>query len=377
MLALIVSPAALVEGGKLSTKALDTLAAIRGQGTPVYVVTNQGVPDGVIKVLGGLNIAYIHAKGRQKGHPVREIAQSLQINPHDVMVLAVNEVDMQMAKTGGAILIEGTWSTDKRVAGLGMKVDTIDQLREVIDVTRGWTSQWWYRGQGSLYDVRALVDLSSNRYVSNDQAAFARKVTNTAKSGGARLTALLAVACRSMKMDNILDGKLFWGVFPSSASANDDTEVLSDFVQRLRTAASGVHFAKRGEPLFIRHTKSVKRSTSNVGDRTDPSNQIETLHLNPAYKSQLKGRNVIVVDDCTTYGVSFAVAAAFLYAAGVKKVVGIALGKFGNRLEHTNISILTCPFEVVSPGGYQVVSREYFDEATDPNAQAVLQAIIT
>ncbi|WP_065759241.1 MULTISPECIES: HAD family hydrolase [Pseudomonas] len=377
MLALIVSPAALYERGNFSQKALDTLGGIRAQGTPVYVVTNQGVPDGLVKILNGLHIVYVHAKARQTGNPVREIAQSLKINPHDVMVLAVNEVDMQMAKTGGAILIEGAWSTDKRVAGLGIKVDTIDQLREVIDVTRGWTSQWWYKGEGSAYDVRALVDLSSNRYVSDDQAAFARKVTNTAKSGGARLTALLAIACRSLKMDNVLDGKLFWGVFPSSASSNDDTEVLSDFVQRLRTAASSVHFAKRGEPLFIRHTHSVKRSTSNVGDRTDPSNQIETLHLNPAYKSQLKGRNVIVVDDCTTYGVSFAVAAAFLYAAGVKKVVGIALGKFGNRLEHATISIATSPFEVVSRGGYQIVSREGFRETNDPNAQAVLQAIIS
>lgn len=376
MLALIVSPDALRETGKISRNIVELLSVINRGGTPVFVVTNQGLTDKVVAYLRGLKIGYVHANARQKGHPVREIAQSLNIAAHDVLVLAVNETDMQMAKTGGAILIEGTWSTDKRVAGLGMKVSDMDQLREVIDVSRGWTSQWWYKGIGSSYDVRALVDLSSNRYVSNDQAAFARKITNTAKNGGARLTALLAITCRSLKMDNVLDGQLFWTIFPSSGSANDDTEVLSDFVQRLRTAASGVHFAKRGDPLFIRHTKSVKRSTSNVGDRTDPENQILTLHLNPNYKSQIKKRNVIVIDDCTTYGVSFAVAAAFLYAAGAKKVTGIALGKFGSRLEHVNIKLLTDPFAPIQKRGFEIVSREGFQESTDSEAQAVLQAII-
>jgi len=376
MLALVVSPEAIYGGVGVSVETLGTLAAICAQGTPVFVVTNRGVSEGVAFQLGQHGIGYIQTSGRQGGQPIRDIAVSLGIQPHDVMVLAVNEVDMQMAKTGGAILIAASWSTDRRIVGLGMKVDSIDQLREVIDVTKGWTGNWWYSGQGSSYEIRALVDLSS-KYVSDDQAVFARKVTNTAKNGGARLVALLAVTCRSMMMDGVLTGKLFWGVYPSSSSANNDTEVLSDFVQRLRTSASNVHFAKRGQPLFIRHANSVKRSTSFGGDRTDPGNQIETLHINPEYRTQLKGRNVLVIDDCTTYGVSFAVAAAFLYAAGASHVVGIALGKFGNRLSHTTIKISSDPFVPVGRDGYEVVSAENFNGSTNVNAQSVLQAIIS
>lgn len=376
MLALVISPDAIRDRLGISKYAIDAFAAIRAQGTPVFVVTNRGLLDSVVADLNQRGIEYVLASGRQGGQPIKAIAASLGIQPHDVMVLAVNEVDMQMAKTGGAILIAAGWSTNPRLYGLGMKVGSIDQLQEVIEVTDGWTGSWWYSGKGSSYDVRALVDLSS-KYVSDDQAIFARKVTNTAKNGGARLTALLAVTCRSMMIDQVLTGKLFWGVYPSSSSANDDSEVLSDFVQGLRTSASNVRFAKRGEPLFLRHTKSVKRSTSFAGDRTDPSNQIETLYLNPVYRSQLKGRNVVVVDDCTTYGVSFAVAAAFLYKAGAKHVVGIALGKFGNRLSHTTIEILSDPFEVVDRTGYKVVSIEDFTGRTDSNAQSVLQALIS
>lgn len=376
MLALVISPDAFRVQGKISRSVLDAFTAISERGTPVFVVTNTGVSDVFAAKLQARGMEYVHTTGRQRGQPIKDIASSLRIKPYDVLVLAVNEVDMHMAKVGGAILIAAAWSIDRRIVGLGIKVDSVDQLREVIDVTDGWTGNWWYSGKGSSYDVRALVNLSS-KYVSDDQAVFARKVTNTAKNGGAHLTALLAVTCRSMMIDGVLTGKLFWGVYPSSSSDNDDKEVLSDFVQRLRTSASNVHFAKRGAPLFVRHTKSVKRSTSSVGDRTDPSNQVETLHLNPDYRSQLKGRNVVVVDDCTTYGVSFAVAAAFLYAAGAHHVVGIALGKFGNRLNHTTIQIISDPFKPVGRASYRVLSVEDFSGKTDSNAQAVLQALIS
>lgn len=56
---------------------------------------------------------------------------------------------------------------------------------------------------------------------------------------------------------------------------------------------------------------SIKRSTSTFsGDRLDPTNQLLTIHLNPLYKASIKDKHVIVVDDCTTYGISFAVAAS-------------------------------------------------------------------
>ena len=135
--------------------------------------------------------------------------------------------------------------------------------------------------------------------------------------------------------------------YPRLLSA-DDTEVLSDFTHRLRTTVSKVRMAKKGEPLFIRHTASAKRSSGGGGDRTDPTGQITTIHINPEYRGKLDGRHVIVVDDCTTYGVSFAVAAAFLKKAGASKVTGLALGKFGNQLRHYDIEINPDPYAPVT-----------------------------
>lgn len=166
--------------------------------------------------------------------------------------------------------------------------------------------------------------------------------------------------------------------YPLSSSDNSDADTLSDFTHRLRTTVSRVRFSKRGEPLFIRHSPSPKRSAGGSGDRTDPTGQLLTLHLNPYYKesNRLVGKNVVVVDDCTTYGVSFGVAAAFLRKAGAASVTGVALGKFGNQLRHYEIDILTDPFAPVVAGGFTIVSSGWLAGATNAVSQQVLHALI-
>ena len=73
---------------------------------------------------------------------------------------------------------------------------------------------------------------------------------------------------------------------------------------------------------------------------------------------------MIVVDDCTTYGVSFGVAAAFLRKAGAASVTGVALGKFGNQLRYYEIDIKTDPFQPVVAGGFNVAAPAWFPGAT-------------
>lgn len=230
------------------------------------------------------------------------------------------------------------------------------------------------------YSVQALVNLSSyGSDLSYAQQQFAKRLTSTVKNGGAQLKALLTITARSLFLDQVdrVDD-LLWGVYPSSGNTNRSDEVLSDFTHRLRTTVSRVWYASREEPLFIRHSASVKRSSGqSQGDRTDPTGQVTTIHLNPFYADKIGGKNVVVIDDCTTYGVSFGVAAALLRSAGARSVRGIALGKFGNRLGHYNIQISTNPFAPVDQAGFQVISEQQFIGQTDHTAQDVLARLIT
>lgn len=378
MLALLTSPDALLQQGVPNQQLAAILKDVRAAGNPVGLVSNHGKPVWFDGLFEGSGVQYLHAPGRQNGGIVSDNATHLGIQSYDVVVLAIKPDDVRMGKNGRALLVAGGWATDPQVAGLGIQVANAAELQEILTLTAGWSGQWWFNGHGQQYNVKALSDLSGYGKTV-DQQAFAQRLTSTVKNGGGRLNALLALTARSLLIDGTDQvNDLIWGVYPSSSSANDDSDVLSDFTHRLRTTVSRVRYARRGEPLFIRHTPSIKRSRAGGSvDRTDPSGQIVSLHLNPVYRKNISGRHVIVVDDCTTYGVSFGVAAAFLNKAGAASVTGIALGKFGNTLRYYDINILTDPFAPVAASGFQVTRNAGWQGLTNHVSQAVLSTLLS
>lgn len=380
MLLVLTSPRVLSDGIRPPDPGMvQALKDIRASSNPVGLVSNHDEPawfQPSFAGSGGASVAFVKQIGRQSGEIVSEITKKLGLSSWDTLVLAGSKDDVQMGKNGGAVLIAAGWSTDRYVTTLGIQVRTPQEFKEVVDLSAGWDGGWWHEGQEPWYSVRALCDLSGFNK-SFTQVEFASRVTNTVKGGGPRLLALLTVTARSLLKSGYGQVKdLMWGVYPSSSSSNDDTEILSDFTHRLRTTVSAARYAKRSSPLFIRHTCSSKRSKGGGGDRTDPAEQIQTLHLNPEYQGKVVGRNVIVIDDCTTYGVSFGVAAAYLRKAGAASVSGIALGKFGNQLRYYEIEILTDPFAPVAAGGYKININHGFRGATNMVAQNALRSLI-
>ena len=185
------------------------------------------------------------------------------------------------------------------------------------------------------------------------------------------MNALIAAVAKSVLAAGISDPrKLIWGVYPSSSSSNDDTEVLTELTHAVRRATSRVQMAKVGEPLFIRHKPSIQRHLSSGDDRKDPTSQLDTVHLNPAYEGKISGKHVIVIDDCVTHGVSFGVAAALLRKAGAKSIDCLALGKFGNQLGAYDINVSASPFAPLAPSSYSVGQLRHFTRTlSDVNAQ--------
>ncbi|SFS24136.1 hypothetical protein [Pseudomonas sp. NFACC42-2] len=376
MLILMSSPNFVIRNGRVDPELVKVIADTRAAKNPVGFVSNGEEPAWFAESFANTGVQFLQCKGRQNGEVISRNAIKFKLNSYDVIVLAVKDEDVQMGKNGGAVLVAAGWSTAQQVRNLGIRVDDYNQLREVIQLTESWRGEWWYKAKADNYNILALADLSE--YGKDiTQQEFGKKLTSTVKNGGGRLNALLAVTARSLLIAGIgRTDSLMWGVYPSSNSSNNDSEVLSDFTHRLRTTVSRVHFSKRGQPLFIRHTASAKRSKGGGGDRTDPSEQVQTIHLNSFYKGKLKGKNVIVVDDCTTYGVSFGVAAAFLMAAGAASVTGIALGKFGNQLRQYQISIKTDPYMPISKGGYSVDSQGIVNGVANKDTQQNLLALI-
>jgi hypothetical protein len=378
MLIIMTSPDAVLRSGRPDPQIAKVLTDFRAANNPVALVSNHREPVWFAPTFKGSSVQFLQVIGRQSGEIISTNAKKFSLAPHDVLVLAAKDEDVQMGKNGGAVLIAAGWGTSRQVTSLGIRVDDAKQLQEVIGLTKGWPGQWWFSATGPQYGVRALADLS--QYGKDlPQQLFAQKLTQTVKQGGSRLNALLAVTARSLLTDGVATEKdLLWGVYPSSSSTNQDDEILSDFTQRLRTTVSRVRFAKVGEPLFIRHRPSIRRSGGGGGDRTDPTDQLLTLHLNPFYRDsgRLVGKRVIVIDDCTTYGASFGVAAALLRKAGAVAVTGVALGKFGSQLRAFDIDVLSNPYAPLAPAGFNVRSVVGFSGSTSVASQRNLLTLI-
>ncbi|CAG2159438.1 phosphoribosyltransferase [Cupriavidus numazuensis] len=374
---LLTSPDSVLVSGGAHPAIVKVLADFAAAGNPVALLSNHTEPVWFKQAFAGTAVQFLRSPGRQDGGVVSHNAKRFNLQNHDVLVLASKLDDIQMAKNGHAVVIGAGWSNNKYVADLGIRAANPTELAQVIGLTAGWQGQWWYQGNTPGYSVHVLADLSQMGK-GIDQQVFAGKIKQTVKNGGVHLNALLAVTARSMLFMGVgAVPDLLWGVYPSSSSDNSDNETLSDFTHRLRTTASRVRNAERGQPLFIRHTPSAKRSSGSFsGDRRDPTGQVTTIHLNPFYASKLRGKNVVVVDDCTTYGVSFGVAAAFLRKAGAASVTGIALGKFGNQLGAYQIELKANPFAPVQASDF-IGAFSPFPGTTNVGSQAALTTLLT
>lgn len=376
MLILMTSPAALLREGRPDPNLVEVLIRVKASHCPVGVISNHPEPPWFAGAFKGSGVQFLQVGGRQTGGIVKVNANKFSLEPHNVIVLVGSATDVQMGKNGGAVLVGARWTDSKEACELGIGVDDAVQLQEVLELIAAWPGQWWFSGDMPLYRIRALADLSTYGK-SLTQVAFAGKLTAAVKQGGSQLQALLAITARSLLQEGLADIKdLFWGVYPSSSSANNDSEILSDFAHRLRTTVSRVRFAKPGEPLFIRHTATPKRSAGGSRNRRDPLDQVTSLHLNPTYQQQLQGRHVVVLDDCTTYGVSFGVAAAFLRRAGATAVTSVALGKFGDQLGYYDLRLKTDPFRPVPKNMVEVTPLGTFAGTTNPAVQASLRSLV-
>lgn len=354
---------------------IDVLAGLAGD-FDVGVLSNRPEPKWLKKALDGTDIDFVHLPGRRDGKALRKLARDEGVPRHQVIVLAGSRDDIAMAANAGAVLVGAGWVDDKYVAKTGLRVDEPEDFAELVDLVDGWAGEHWFQAKGSEYSVDAICDLST-LYKGNAQQQFGRAVTDAVKGGGHALNGLLTIASCVLVHGGIRERRgLLWGVYPSSASSNDDTDTLSEFGHRLRTSVSRVQMAREGEPLFLRHKPTVKRSANANADRTDPVSEVESIRLNPAYRGKIAGKNVVVLDDCTTYGISMATAAGFLRRAGASSVTCLAIGKFGNCLGYYEVTIKSDPFAPVSLGDWSSSEGSWVEEQRIVGAQVALRELL-
>lgn len=335
MALVLTSPSCIAPDGKPMPSVVKCLQSIAKDGD-VAVVSRTAKPAWFDSTFGD-TLKFFHIRNRRDGEIITQNASRLKRKPHEFLVLAGNDSDLAMAKNAGAVLIGAGWSNDQRVSQTGLHVDHATEFQDIAKQLDEWPGSWFWKAELPRMSVRALCDLSTF-YKPEEQEKFGKAVTSLVKYGGTRLSALTALGCRSLLSEGVLPGNLAYALYPSSSSTNDDTDTLSETLHAIRTVTSRVRFARRNEPILIRCHKAAKRSTGGT-DRTDPTEELNTLCVNPLYRGKLANRTVVLLDDCTAHGLSFSVARALLLAAGAKDVSAVAIGKLGDRFQLSDIEL--------------------------------------
>ncbi|KKL53363.1 hypothetical protein LCGC14_2276180, partial [marine sediment metagenome] len=129
-------------------------------------------------------------------------------------------------------------------------------------------------------------------------------------------------------------------VYPghSAESTNELLEELSTFLAMI--------FRQRFvRGLLQRHTDALK---SQFQPQRKVFEQFKTIRVNPAHRSTVKGRSVLVLDDFTTTGYSLETARRMLLQAGANHVVCAAIGKWQWDYWSTRINGSWDPFSPFS-----------------------------
>ena len=308
------------------------------------------------------------APSRAKGKIVDQIlAENKEsgLRHSDIIVLGAKDRDFFMAVNSKSLLIRCKWAAplQSRIDKYGVPFASPKTIPMVLRLLED-SSPWYFVHKGQFLDVYAQTNAGTKFETDAKMIRLVESLRNRLKSGAAHLAkGFMLHFLSSVYSTEPLNNVDLWSFYPASDSSNSEQEVMASFCREAR-----VTFRQRSRgPLFIRHKPSPKRHMGS-SDRTDPTSQVTTIHLNPEYRSRLDGKTVAVLDDYLTYGVSFGVAAAFLKAAGAARVIGVALGKFGSCANCYDITIDDDPFSPVkncTNNGYI-----HMDGQIDPDAQS-------
>lgn len=134
----------------------------------------------------------------------------------------------------------------------------------------------------------------------------------------------------------------YWGNFPSSSG--DPNQSMVFLKEMLRCTHGG---SKSDEQILIRKKPTTKKhgTERDVRLMNKCAKDLDTIIINPNYERRLKNKVVCIVDDYTTNGYSSEAAKHLLLKVGVKKVIFLAVGKYGRVYWSTQYNLEGDVFE--------------------------------
>ena len=307
------------------------------KGNTCLLVSNRSAPSRLSTNYPRVLFKQISQQGR--GSDIKEYIKNEVKDPSKVLVVSCTDRDFHMSVNSGFLYLTGKWSdqVEEKPLKYGIHLMHPHELPSIVYLLNT-THPWYYKYESEGFCIYSMTNGGNHKNFDKIKP-IVDQLRNHLKSGRNEYEKIFKILFLSSLLKTLSAKEIkYWAYYPSSDIRNEENEIISDYARQARYALQCR--SKHPNPLLIRHAPSAKRHIQK-DDRKNPNLQLQSIYIHPYYKknSKLKNAIVAIVDDYTTYGTSFAVAAALFKAAGVKKVLCFSLGKFGNTTCKYNINM--------------------------------------
>lgn len=258
-------------------EVVPALKKIREAGHGVFLVSNHKKPDWFEEVKF---ITHQYAPARQDGKIIDALIKAnnkAKLEHSEVAIFGSADEDLYMAVNSRTVLIRCEWANlGSKIKNYGVPWNEPKTLPELVDFLDN-KKPWFFQSEDRFLDVYSLTNAGTRFETDSDVRRLVARLQTCLKNGRPELkNGFILHLLSSIYATKVFETVDIWGYYPCSSSKNNGSEIIAEFC----ALARAMYKKQLKEPLFIRHKSSIKRHIIG-GDRTDPTSQIETLHLNP------------------------------------------------------------------------------------------------
>ncbi len=355
------------ETRSLRSDVLQALKRAKESGVQIDVVSIHAKPPWIDQTGGVVGFFSCWGADRNSGRFVDQLIKdnkNIGLKKSEILVLGAKDADFFMAVNSQTLLVTAKWLPDLelKIKNYGVGIGTPASINLVLRLLES-KQPWYFQSHTQAPKIYALTDAGTIGVTDQPTRQAIEALKSCLKDGLQKRKAAFNVhLLSSLNVTEEFRRAKWWGWYPSSQSSDS---VMEDFTTLARTTFKRREYG----PIFIRHRAAQKRHIQRGAVRTDPSGQLETIHINPEYKGRLKGESVVILDDYLTYGLSFGVANAMLRKAGTNDVICVAMGKFGNRAQSYEINISGDVFKPMTSGDFELVEFDFLAGEVETKAQ--------
>ncbi|MEV7581240.1 hypothetical protein [Streptomyces erythrochromogenes] len=310
------------------------------QGVDWVLLTNQSIDAVEICSAVGLPQPVLHLsqedipgrKARGSGLWLDQVAERLHLRKNQLVIVGTTEWDWMTGINAGVLYIHARWASALGKQITALTADDPADLYWLLDRHLLHEPQWIFAldDEKRALRVRSLFQPDES-FPGTSPTSFNLKTVFTYDhkvtigDGSARDILMLHLLF-SAYLDGSLPHRAWFCVYPSSTPGRVNDQ-LAEFLEPAKVMVGSYY---KGD-LLVRASKATDTSLARATGRHDTvsiATQANTVHLNPKYRSTVRGKTVIVFDDFTTEGMSLDWARNLLTKAGARQVIGVTIGKY-------------------------------------------------